>query len=117
MMNDFRNRLNFEKKTVVFIEKEYTLKTDHKTGLLLQELQKKVQEDEAADLNERMIKLVLGEKQANELFEELEKAGQEKGAENYTENIVAITFGIMSVLYNKPYENFEEAFRNANSKK
>ena len=29
-------------------------------------------------------------------------------AENYTENMQSIIFGIMSVLYNKPYEEFEK---------
>ena len=105
MVADFRSKLNFEPKQVQFIDKVYTLKTDHKTGLLLQELFKK---ETDAETDNKMLKLVLGEKQYNELMEELEKAG-ENGAVNYTENIQAIIFGVMSVLYNKPYEEFANA--------
>ena len=103
MVADFRSKLNFEPKQVQFIDKVYTLKTDHKTGLLLQELFKK---ETDAETDNKMLKLVLGEKQYNELMEELEKAGEEKGAVNYTENLTAIIYGIFSVLYNRPYEDF-----------
>ena len=102
MVADFRSKLNFEPKQVQFIDKVYTLKTDHKTGLLLQELMR----ENNADTDEKTLKLVLGEKQYNELMEELEKAGEEKGAVNYTENLTAIIYGIFSVLYNRPYEDF-----------
>lgn len=112
MVADFRSKLNFEPKQIQFIEKVYTLKTDHKTGLLLQELFKKPS-DETTD--EKMLKLVYGEKQYNEIIEELEKAG-ESGAVNYTENINAVIFATMSVLYNKPYEDFEKAAGNAGKK-
>ena len=106
MVVDFRNKLNFEPKQVQFVDKVYNLKTDHKTGLLLQELFKK---ETDAETDNKMLKLVLGEKQYNELMEELEKAGEEKGAVNYTENMQSIIFGVMSVLYNKPYEEFANA--------
>lgn len=106
MITDFRNKLNFEPKQVKFIEKVYNLKTDHKTGLLLQELFKNEADSET---DTKMLELVLGEKQYKELMEELEEAGTEQGAVNYTENIQAIIFGIMSVLYNKPYEDFLQA--------
>ena len=106
MVGDFRSKLNFEPKQVQFIEKVYNLKTDHKTGLLLQELFGK-EADETTD--EKMLKLVLGEKQYNELMEELEVTGEEKGSVNYMENMQAIIFGIMAVLYNKPYEEFAQA--------
>lgn len=102
MVADFRSKLNFEPKQVQFIDKVYTLKTDHKTGLLLQQLMR----ENNADTDEKTLKLVLGEKQYNELMEELEKAGEEKGAVNYTENLTAIIYGIFSVLYNRPYEDF-----------
>ena len=105
MVADFRSKLNFEPKQVQFIDKVYDLKTDHKTGLLLQELFKK---EADAETDNKMLKLVLGERQYNELMDELEKAG-ENGAVNYTENIQAIIFGVMSVLYNKPYEEFANA--------
>lgn len=113
MVVDFRSKLNFEPKQVQFIEKVYTLKSDHKTGLLLQELYKK---EVDADTDEKMLKLVLGEKQYNELIEELEVAGNEKGAVNYTENMKSIVFGVMSVLYNRPYEDFEKAENNLEKK-
>ena len=106
MVVDFRSKLNFEPKQVQFVDKVYNLKTDHKTGLLLQELFKK---ETDAETDNKMLKLVLGEKQYNELMEELEKAGEEKGAVNYTENMQSIIFGVMSVLYNKPYEEFANA--------
>ena len=106
MVADFRSKLNFEPKQVQFIDKVYNLKTDHKTGLLLQELFKK---ETDAETDNKMLKLVLGEKQYNELMEELENAGEEKGAVNYTENMQSIIFGVMSVLYNKPYEEFANA--------
>ena len=104
MVADFRSKLNFEPKQVQFIDKVYDLKTDHKTGLLLQELFKKEADEET---DNKMLKLVLGERQYNELMDELEKTGEEKGSVNYTENMQAIIFGVMSVLYNKPYEDFE----------
>ena len=112
MVADFRSKLNFEPKQIVFVEKTYTLRTDHKTGLLLQQLFKE-KSDETTD--EKMLKLVYGEKQYNEIIEELEKAG-ESGAVNYTENINAVIFATMSVLYNKPYEDFEKAAENAGKK-
>lgn len=103
MVADFRSKLNFEPKQVQFIDNVYTLKTDHKTGLLLQELFRK---ETDADTDEKMLKLVLGEKQYKELMEELENAGGDIGAVNYTENIQAIVYGVMAVLYNRPYEDF-----------
>ena len=103
---NFRDKLNFEPKQIQFIDKVYTLKTDHKTGLLLQALFK---ENDSAEADEKLLKLVYGEKQYNELMEELRQAGEENGAENYTENMQAIIFATMSVLYNKPYEEFENA--------
>ena len=105
MLADFRSKLSFEPKQLQFIEKVYTLKTDHKTGLLLQELYKG---NVDADTDAKMLKLVYGEKQYNELMKELEDAGAEKGAENYTENMQSIIFATLSVLYNKPYEDFEK---------
>ena len=113
MIADFSSKLNFEPKQIQFIEKVYTLKTDHKTGLLLQELFKK---EPDAETDEKMLKLVYGEKQYNELMEELEKAGEEKGAVNYAENMQAIVFATTAVLYNKPYEDFEKAAENAKKK-
>lgn len=112
MVADFRSKLNFDPKEIRFIDKVYKLKTDHKTGLLLQELFKKAA-DETTD--EKMLKLVYGEKQYEELIQELEQAG-ESGAVNYTENINAVIFATMSVLYNKPYEEFEKAAENAGKK-
>lgn len=113
MVADFRSKLNFEPKQIQFIDKVYTLKTDHKTGLLLQELFKKEPE---AKTDEKMLKLVFGEKQYNELMTELEQAGAEQGAVNYTENMRSIIFGTMSVLYNKPYEDFEKQAENVGKK-
>ena len=75
---NFRSKLNFEPKQIQFIDKVYTLKTDHKTGLLLQELFKK---EPDASTDEKMLRLVFGEKQYNELMEELRQAGEENGAE------------------------------------
>ena len=109
MVVDFRSKLNFEQKQIQFIEKVYTLKTDHKTGLLLQELFSK---EADAETDEKMLKLVFGEKQYKEIIEELEQAGEERGAVNYTENMQAIIFATMAVLYNKPYEEFENASKN-----
>ena len=113
MVVDFRSKLNFEPKQVQFIDKVYDLKTDHKTGLLLQELFKK---EADAETDNKMLKLVLGERQYNELMDELEKTGEEKGSVNYTENMQAIIFGVMSVLYNKPYEEFSGAVGNTEKK-
>ena len=106
MVADFRSKLNFEPKQVQFIDKVYTLKTDHKTGLLMTEYLTKHGND--ADSDEKVVKLVLGEKQYNELMEELETVGNEKGAVNYTENLTSIVYGIFSVLYNRPYEDFDK---------
>ena len=50
------------------------------------------------------------------LMDELEKTGEEKGSVNYTENMQAIIFGVMSVLYNKPYEEFAGAVGNTEKK-
>ena len=69
---NFRDKLNFEPKQIQFIDKVYTLKTDHKTGLLLQALFK---ESDGAEADEKLLKLVYGEKQYNELMEEIESAG------------------------------------------
>ena len=113
MVVDFRSKLNFEPKQVQFIDKVYDLKTDHKTGLLLQELFRK---EADAETDNKMLKLVLGERQYDELMDELEKTGEEKGSVNYTENMQAIIFGVMSVLYNKPYEEFAGAVGNTEKK-
>ena len=113
MVADFRSKLNFEPKQIQFVDNVYTLKTDHKTGLLLQELFRR---DVDADTDEKMLKLVYGEKQYNELIEELEKAGGESGSVNYTENMQSIVFATMSLLYNKPYEEFEKVAGNAEKK-
>lgn len=103
---NFRDKLNFEPKQIQFIDKVYTLKTDHKTGLLLQALFK---ESDGAEADEKLLKLVYGEKQYNELMEEIEGAGKEQGSENYAENSQAIIYATMSVLYNMPYEEFANA--------
>ena len=113
MVADFRSKLNFEPKQVQFIEKVYPLKTDHKTGLLLQELYKREAE---TDTDTQILKLVLGDKQFDELMEELDTVGEERGSVNYTENLSAIVFGIFSVLYNKPYEEFSGAVGNTEKK-
>ena len=55
MVADFRSKLNFEPKQAQFIDKVYELKTDHKTGLLLQELFKN---EADAETDNRMLKLV-----------------------------------------------------------
>ena len=111
---DFRSKLNFEPKQVQFIDKVYTLKTDHKTGLLIQKL---LSEKATDTTDDKLISLALGEKQAKELMEEIEAAGKKDGcAINYTENKNAIVFGIMSVLYNKPYEEFAGAVGNTEKK-
>ena len=112
MVSNFRNKLNFEEKQIVFVEKVYTLKTDHRTGLLLQEL---LNGDVDSSTDEKMLKLVYGEKQYKEIIAEIEEAGKD-GAENYSENINAVIFATMSVLYNKPYEEFEQAAKNAGKK-
>lgn len=106
MVADFRSKLNFEPKQVQFIDKVYNLKTDQKTGLLLQELLRREVDDET---DEKTLKLVLGDKQYNELMDELVQAGEEKGSVNYSENMRAIVFGVFSVLYNRPYEDFAGA--------
>ena len=103
---NFRDKLNFEAKQIQFIDKVYTLKTDHKTGLLLQALFK---ENDSAEADEKLLKLVYGEKQYNELMEEIESAGKEQGSENYAENSQAIIYATMSVLYNMPCEEFANA--------
>ena len=113
MVADFSSKLNFEPKQIQFIEKVYTLKTDHKTGLLLQELFKK---EPDAETDEKMLKLVYGEKQFNELMEELEKAGEEKGAVNYTENMQTNLIATTAIIYNKPYEDFEKTTEKAKKK-
>ena len=110
---DFRSKLNFEPKQVQFIDKVYTLKTDHKTGLLLQELYKKKDETGVED---KILQLTLGEKQYKELMAELDNAGKETGSVNYDENMKVILFAIMSVLYNQPYETFEQAVNDAPKK-
>lgn len=112
MIVDLSSKLNFEPKQIKFVEKVYTVKTDHKTGLLLQELYK----SEKADDAEAILKLALGDKQYKELMKELEEAGEKNGAENYDENMRVILFSIMSVLYNKPYEYFEKAVENEEKK-
>lgn len=114
MVVDFRSKLNFEPKQIQFIDKVYTLKTDHKTGLLLQKLYK---EDIDDTTDEKMLKLVYGEKQYNEIVKELEITGAEKGAVNYTENMEAIVYATFSVLYNKPYDEFVKAGEVAAEKK
>lgn len=106
MVTDFRSKLNFEPKQIQFIDKVYTLKTDQKTGLLLQELLRREVDDET---DEKTLKLVLGEKQYEELMEELVQTGEERGSVNYSDNMRAIVFGIFSVLYNRPYEDFAGA--------
>ena len=110
MLNDFSSKLNFEPKQVRFVEKTYTVKTDHKTGLLIQALLKKPAKD---DTDDQLLKLALGEVQYNELFAELEEAGEKTGSVNYMENKNAIVYGVMSVLFNKPYEYFEKAVEDA----
>ena len=106
MVTDFRSKLNFEPKQIQFIEKVYTLKTDQKTGLLLQELLRREVDDQT---DEKTLKLVLGEKQYGELMEELVQTGEERGSVNYSDNMRAIVFGVFSVLYNRPYEDFAGA--------
>lgn len=114
MIADFSSKLNFEPKQIQFVEKVYTLKTDHKTGLLLQEFFNEKAND--ADADEKMLTLIYGEKQYKEIMAELEDAGAKQGAVNYTENIRTIVFATMAVLYNKPYEEFEKAAENAEKK-
>ena len=103
MVVDFRSKLNFDPKQVQFIDKVYDLKTDHKTGLLLQELFKK---EADAETDNKMLKLVLGERQYNELMEEIEVTGTKRGSVNYTENIETILCAVIATLYNQDYDEF-----------
>ena len=103
MVVDFSSKLNFEAKQIKFVDKVYTLKTDHKTGLLLQELFRK---EADAETDNKMLKLVLGERQYNELMEEIEVTGTERGSVNYTENIETILCAVIATLYNQDYDEF-----------
>ena len=51
-----------------------------------------------------------------EFYNGIDKYSEEKGSVNYTENMQAIIFGVMSVLYNKPYEEFAGAVGNTEKK-
>lgn len=111
MLADFSSKLNFEPKQVKFIEKTYTLKTDHKTGLLIQALFKNKTDE---DIDDKLLVLALGDAQYKELMAELEAQGEAEGkAMNYMENKNAIVFGVMATMFNKPYEEFEKAAEEA----
>lgn len=104
MVVDFSSKLNFEAKQIKFVDKVYTLKTDHKTGLLLQDMQKKNGNEDG--IEDKILKLVLGEKQYNELMEEIEVTGTKRGSVNYTENIETILCAVIATLYNQDYDEF-----------
>ena len=103
---DISKYINNDAPQMVLFGKTYTVKNDKKTVLLLDELQRKSQE-EGENADDKIIELLVGKEEAKEICRIINESA------NYAENAKVIVLNLLALATGQTYEDLEARFRKA----
>ena len=103
---DISKYINNDAPQMVLFGKTYTVKNDKKTVLLLDELQRKSQED-GENADDKIIELLVGEEDGKEICRIINESA------NYAENAKVIVLNLLALATGQTYEDLEARFRKA----
>ena len=103
---DISKYINNDAPQMVLFGKTYTVKNDKKTVLLLDELQRKSQE-EGENADDKIIELLVGKEDGKEICRIINESA------NYAENAKVIVLNLLALATGQTYEELEARFRKA----
>ena len=103
---DISKYINNDAPQMVLFGKTYTVKNDKKTVLLLDELQRKSQE-EGENADDKIIELLVGKEDGKEICRIINESA------NYAENAKVIVLNLLALATGQAYEDLEARFRKA----
>ena len=103
---DISKYINNDAPQMVLFGKTYTVKNDKKTVLLLDELQRKSQED-GENADDKIIELLVGKEDGKEICRIINESA------NYAENAKVIVLNLLALATGQTYEELEARFRKA----
>ena len=103
---DISKHINNDAPQMVLFGKTYTVKNDKKTVLLLDELQRKSQE-EGENADDKIIELLVGKEDGKEICRIINESA------NYAENAKVIVLNLLALATGQTYEELEARFRKA----
>ena len=103
---DISKYINNDAPQMVLFGKTYTVKNDKKTELLLDELQRKSQED-GENADDKIIELLVGKEDGREICRIINESA------NYAENAKVIVLNLLALATGQAYEDLEARFRKA----
>ena len=103
---DISKYINNDAPQMVLFGKTYTVKNDKKTVLLLDELQRKSQE-EGENADDKIIELLVGKEDGKETCRIINESA------NYAENAKVIVLNLLALATGQTYEDLEARFRKA----
>ena len=103
---DISKYINNDAPQMVLFGRTYTVKNDKKTVLLLDELQKKSQE-EGENADDKIIELLVGKEDGKEICRIINESA------NYAENAKVIVLNLLALATGQTYEDLEARFRKA----
>ena len=103
---DMSKYINNDAPQMVLFGKTYTVKNDKKTVLLLDELQRKSQE-EGENADDKIIELLVGKEDGKEICRIINESA------NYAENAKVIVLNLLALATGQTYEDLEARFRKA----
>ena len=103
---DISKYINNDAPQMVLFGKTYTVKNDKKTVLLLDELQRKSQE-EGENADDKIIELLVGKEDGKEICRIINESV------NYAENAKVIVLNLLALATGQTYEDLEARFRKA----
>lgn len=103
---DISKYINNDAPQMVLFGKTYTVKNDKKTVLLLDELQRKSQE-EGENADDKIIELLVGKEDGKEICRIINESA------NYAENAKVIVLNLLALATGQTYEDLEARFRKA----
>ena len=103
---DISKYINNDAPQMVLFGKTYTVKNDKKTVLLLDELQRKSQE-EGENADDKISELLVGKEDGKEICRIINESA------NYAENAKVIVLNLLALATGQAYEDLEARFRKA----
>ena len=103
---DISKYINNDAPQMVLFGKTYTVKNDKKTVLLLDELQRKSQE-EGENADDKIIELLVGKEDGKEICRIINESA------NYAENAKVIVLNLLALSTEQAYDDLEARFRKA----
>ena len=103
---DISKYINNDAPQMVLFGKTYTVRNDKKTVLLLDELQRKSQE-EGENADDKIIELLVGKEDGKEICRIINESA------NYAENAKVIVLNLLALATGQAYEDLEARFRKA----